>query len=77
MDKIVHVIMWLFVGALLVLVVTHAQGFATAVTAVGGQVTNDASLLAGYKPTQSNSGVGKASVNTAGASAAPFGATLV
>jgi hypothetical protein len=34
-------------GALLVLVVTHAAGFATAVSAVGGQVTNDATLLSG------------------------------
>lgn len=50
MDKITHLIMWLFVGALVVLVVTHAAGFATAVTAVGGQITGDASLLAGYAP---------------------------
>jgi hypothetical protein len=53
-DKITHLIMWIFVGALLVLVVTHASGFATAVNAVGGQVTNDASLLAGYAPAQAN-----------------------
>jgi hypothetical protein len=51
-DKIVHLIMWIFVGALVVLIVTHAPGFSTAVTAVGGQVTNDASLLAGYAPAQ-------------------------
>jgi hypothetical protein len=49
-DKIVHLIMWIFVGALVVLIVTHAAGFSTAVTAVGGQVTDDASLLAGYAP---------------------------
>jgi hypothetical protein len=53
MDKAVHLIMWVFMGALMVLVVTHAKGFATAVSAVGGQVTNDASLLAGYAPAQS------------------------
>lgn len=47
MEKIVHLIMWIFVGALVVLVVKYAQGFATAVNAVGGQVTNDANLLAG------------------------------
>lgn len=47
MEKIVHLIMWLFVGALCVLVVKNAQGFATAVNAVGGQLTNDANLLAG------------------------------
>lgn len=40
-------ILWLFVGALVVLVVTHAQGFATAVTAVGGQVNKSAGLLTG------------------------------
>lgn len=49
MTQITHLILWLFVGALLVLVVTHATGFATAVSAVGGQVTNDASLLSGAK----------------------------
>jgi hypothetical protein len=49
-DKIVHLVLWLFVGSLVVLIVTHASGFATAVNAVGGQVTNDASLLAGYGP---------------------------
>jgi hypothetical protein len=46
----IHLVMWIFVGALCVLVVTHASGFATSVNAVGGQVTNDASLLAGYTP---------------------------
>jgi hypothetical protein len=43
----VHFVMWLFIGALVVLVVTHAQGFATATNAVGGQLTNDAYLLSG------------------------------
>lgn len=47
MQQITHLVLWLFMGALVVLVVTHAGGFATAVTAVGGQVTNDASLLTG------------------------------
>lgn len=47
MREITHFVLWLFVGALLVLVVTHAQGFATATTAVGGQLTNDAFLLSG------------------------------
>lgn len=50
MEKIVHLIMFVFVGAIIVLIVTHAKGFATAVNAVGGQVTNDAALLAGYAP---------------------------
>lgn len=67
MDKIVHLIMWVFVGALVVLVVTHAAGFSTAVTAVGGQVTNDASLLAGYAPAQP-AGTQAATVNQAGTS---------
>lgn len=47
MKDIVHFVMWLFVGALVVLIVTHAQGFSTSVNAVGGQLTNDAFLLSG------------------------------
>lgn len=50
MKDISSFIMWLFVGAIGVLIITHASGFATAIMAVGGQVTNDASLLAGYAP---------------------------
>ncbi len=46
-DTVVHVILFFFIGALLVLVVTHASGFSTAVTAAGGQVTNMGSLLTG------------------------------
>lgn len=67
MDKATHLVMWIFVGALIVLVVTHASGFATAVTAVGGQVTNNASLLAGYAPSQA-AGTRSASPNTGGMS---------
>jgi hypothetical protein len=57
-KDVVHLIMWVFIGALIVLVVTHASGFASAVNAVGGQVTDDASLLAGYAPsgTKTNQG---------------------
>ncbi len=51
MQTVTHLILWLFMGALLVLVVTHSKGFATSVTAVGGQVTNDASLLTGSNTT--------------------------
>jgi hypothetical protein len=47
MNTVTHLILWVFMGSLLVLVVTHAAGFATAVSAVGGQVTNDATLLSG------------------------------
>lgn len=65
MDKIVHLIMWIFIGALVVLIVTHASGFSTAVTAVGGQVTSDASLLAGYAPAQAG-GTKSATVNPGG-----------
>ena len=47
MSQAVKIIGWLFIGAIVVLIVTHSQGFAQSVTAVGGQVTNDASLLTG------------------------------
>ena len=47
MKEIVHIILWVFIGAIVVLVLTHAKGFATATSAVGGQVTNDAYLLSG------------------------------
>ena len=50
MKDLVHIVLWIFIGALVVLVVTHPTGFASATNAVGGQVTNDASLLAGYVP---------------------------
>lgn len=47
MDKAIKVVLFIFMGALIVLVVTHATGFATATSAVGGQITNDAYLLSG------------------------------
>lgn len=47
MSQAVKIIGWLFIGAICVLIVTRATSFATAVQAVGGQVTNDASLLTG------------------------------
>lgn len=50
MERAVHLVLWLFVGALCVLIVTHAAGFSASVNAVGGQLTNDAALLAGYGP---------------------------
>lgn len=68
MEQITHLIMWIFVGALVVLVITHASGFATAVSAVGGQVTGDASLLAGYQPGAASGS--KATVNPGGLMAA-------
>ena len=48
MQTFTHLVLWLFVGALVVLVVTHPRGFATSVQAVGGQITDDAKLLSGY-----------------------------
>lgn len=56
MERVTHILMWIFVGSLLVLIVKNAQGFSTAVTAVGGQVTNDATLLAGYAPQKQKQG---------------------
>lgn len=47
MKTAVHIILWIFIGALVVLVLTHASGFSKATSAVGGQVTNDAYLLSG------------------------------
>lgn len=40
-------VMWLFVGALAVLVVKNPKGFASATTAVGGQVNKAATTLTG------------------------------
>lgn len=51
MKDAVHVIMWVFIGALVVLIITHAKGFATATTAVGGQVDNAGYLLTGAAST--------------------------
>jgi hypothetical protein len=47
MASAVKLIQWLFLGALVVLIVTHAAGFATAVQAVGGEVNKSAKLLTG------------------------------
>lgn len=47
MNTAVKVILWFFLGAILVLIITHAKGFSTAVTATGGQVTNMGALLTG------------------------------
>jgi hypothetical protein len=66
-----HLVLWLFVGALVVLIVTHAAGFATAVNAVGGQVTNDASLLAGYTPATAGAKTQSLGVNPGGTGFSP------
>jgi ABC-type polar amino acid transport system ATPase subunit len=47
MSKIVGIITLLFVGALVVLVLTHASGFATAVASGGTFVDNSARILTG------------------------------
>lgn len=77
MKDIVHLIMWVFVGALVVLIVTHASGFSTSVNAVGGQVTNDASLLAGYNPASTGGQTTSLSSNPGGTFGSSGGATLV
>lgn len=45
-------ILLLFLGAIAVLVITHASGFAKAVTAVGGQVNQSAVILTGADVSQ-------------------------
>lgn len=47
MSKVVGIITLLFIGALVVLVVTHASGFATAVASGGTFVDNSARILTG------------------------------
>ena len=42
-----EVVMWLIVGALIVLVVTHSRGFATDVTTVGTQGNSILGTLSG------------------------------
>jgi hypothetical protein len=46
-KSIMEVLLWTFIGSMAVLVVTHAPGFAQAVTAVGGQVNNIDNTLTG------------------------------
>ena len=50
MRDAVHFVQWFFVGCLIVLVVLHASDFATAVSAVGGEVYRDGALLTGQTP---------------------------
>lgn len=47
MDKAIKVLLWFFVGSLVVLVVTHAPGFAQAVQSVGGEVNTLGTTLTG------------------------------
>lgn len=48
---------YIFLGLALVLIVTHPQGFAGAVTSVGGQAYNESSLLAGQGMAGGTTGV--------------------
>jgi hypothetical protein len=41
------IVTYIFYAIILVLVVTHAPGFAAGVTSVGGQATKETSLLTG------------------------------
>jgi hypothetical protein len=50
MHTAVHLILWLFVGALIVLIVKNASSFAAAVTAVDTPVLQGAQLLSGGSP---------------------------
>lgn len=47
MHDAMRFVQWFFVGCLCVLIILHAANFATAVTAVGGQVTGAGKLLTG------------------------------
>lgn len=52
MEKtVVTVLSIIFIGALLVLIITHAGAFATAVAAGGTFVDNSALVLTGNSPT--------------------------
>lgn len=52
MEKtVVTVLSIIFIGALLVLIITHAGSFATAVAAGGTFVDNSALVLTGNSPT--------------------------
>jgi hypothetical protein len=59
MDRGIKIVMFIFVGALIVLILTHARGFATAVTAVGGQVAGFASGLSGQGFTNAGQGINR------------------
>jgi hypothetical protein len=47
MHDVGKFIQWFFLGCLLVLVIVHAKDFATAVTAVGGEIRKDGVVLTG------------------------------
>ena len=47
MKYVMEIVMWFFLGCMLVLIVTHAPGFAQAVTAVGTQGNAAGTILTG------------------------------
>lgn len=47
MKNVMEIVMWFFLGCMLVLIVTHAPGFAQAVTAVGTQGNAAGTILTG------------------------------
>lgn len=51
MKNVMEIILWFFLGCMLVLVVTHAPGFAQAVTAIGGEAQGLGTILTGTKVT--------------------------
>lgn len=51
MKSATEIVMWFFMGAILVLIVTHAPGFAQATTAVGGQLQGMGTILTGTNVT--------------------------
>lgn len=51
MKSVMEIVLWFFLGSMLVLVVTHAPGFAQAVTAVGGEVNQMGTTLTGTNVT--------------------------
>jgi hypothetical protein len=49
MEKVVlDIALWIILGSALVLIITNASNFATAVTSVGGIVTQESNILAGH-----------------------------
>ena len=44
---VMDIALWIVLGSALVLIVTHASGFATAVSAIGGFATGESKILAG------------------------------
>jgi hypothetical protein len=48
MKEVMDIALWIIIGSALVLIITNASNFATAVTSVGGFVTSESKILAGH-----------------------------